>query len=100
MMKLSELFQHEKQLVMNKNIIIGESKMRKEYDFSKSIKNPYAKKLKKQITIRLESETIAYFKKLAEETDIPYQKLINLFLRDCAQNKLKPTINWSNFSTP
>ena len=85
---------------MNKNIIIGESKMRKEYDFSKSIKNPYTKKLKKQITIRLESETIAYFKKLAEETDIPYQKLINLFLRDCAQNKLKPTINWSNFSTP
>jgi len=74
--------------------------MRKEYDFSKSIKNPYAKKLKKQITIRLESETITYFKKLAEETDIPYQKLINLFLRDCAQNKLKPSIKWSNLSTP
>jgi len=85
---------------MNKNIIIGESKMRKEYDFSKSIKNPYTKKLKKQITIRLESETITYFKKLAEETDIPYQKLINLFLRDCAKNKLKPTINWSNLSAP
>ncbi|TDI87570.1 MAG: antitoxin [Caldithrix sp.] len=74
--------------------------MRKEYDFSKSIKNPYTKKLKKQITIRLESETITYFKKLAEETDIPYQKLINLFLRDCAKNKLKPTINWSNLSAP
>ena len=74
--------------------------MRKEYDFSKSLKNPYTKKLKKQITIRLESETITYFKKLAEETDIPYQKLINLFLRDCAQNKLRPSIKWSNSPTP
>ncbi len=73
--------------------------MRKEYDFSKSIKNPYARKLKKQITIRLENETIAYFKRLAEETDIPYQKLINLYLRDCAQNQLKPSIKWSNIPT-
>ena len=70
--------------------------MRKEYDFSESIKNSYIKKLKKQITIRLESETIVYFKKLAQETDIPYQKLINLYLRDCAQNKLKTSIKWSN----
>ncbi|HEX9654961.1 MAG TPA: CopG family antitoxin [bacterium] len=68
--------------------------MRDHYDFSKSIKNPYTKKLKKQITIRIESETIEYFKKLAEETDIPYQKLINLFLRDCAQKELKPSIKW------
>jgi len=68
--------------------------MRKEYDFSKSVKNPYTKKLKKQITIRLETETIEYFKKIAAETDIPYQKLINLFLRSCAQNKIKPSINW------
>ena len=60
----------------------------------KSIKNPYAKKLKKQITIRIENETIEYFKKLAFETDIPYQKLINLFLRDCAEHKIKPTIAW------
>ena len=52
--------------------------MRKEYDFSNSAKNSYIKKLKKQITIRLENETIEYFKKLAIETDIPYQKLINL----------------------
>ncbi len=73
--------------------------MRKEYDFSKSTKNPYAKKLKKQITIRLENETVAYFKKLAEETDIPYQKLINLYLRDCEQNKLRPSIKWSNLPT-
>jgi predicted DNA binding CopG/RHH family protein len=69
--------------------------MKKEYDFSNSIKNPYAKKLKKQITIRIEKETIEYFKKLASETDIPYQKLINLFLRDCAEHKMKPTINWN-----
>ena len=49
--------------------------MRKEYDFSKSRKNPYAKLLKKQITIRLEEDVIAYFKKLAGETGIPYQNL-------------------------
>ena len=70
--------------------------MRTEYDFSNSIKNPYAKKLKKQVTIRLENETIDYFKKLESETDIPYQKLINLFLRDCAKQKIKPSISWSN----
>ncbi len=69
--------------------------MRKEYDFSKSIKNPYAKKLKKQVTIRLENETIDYFKKLAAETDIPYQKLINLFLKDCAGKKMRPSITWN-----
>jgi predicted DNA binding CopG/RHH family protein len=65
--------------------------MRKEYDFSKSVKNPYTKKLKKQITIHLETETIEYFKKIAAETDIPYQKLINLYLRSCAKNKIEPS---------
>ena len=70
--------------------------MKDNYDFSKSIKNPYAKKLKKQITIRIENETIEYFKKLASETDIPYQKLINMFLKDCAEHKIKPTISWSH----
>ena len=69
--------------------------MRSEYDFSNSVKNPYNKKLKKQITIRLENETIEYFKKLAVETDIPYQKLINLFLHDCAKQQMKPSIQWS-----
>ena len=68
--------------------------MKKEYDFSESIKNPYIKKLKKQITIRLENDTIEYFKKLATETDIPYQNLINLYLRNCAYNRLKPSIEW------
>ena len=68
--------------------------MRKEYDFSKSTKNPYTKKLKKQITIRLEKDTIDYFKQLASEFNMPYQVLINIFLRDCAQKNLKPSISW------
>jgi len=76
------------------NIISGNNDMRKEYNFSDSIKNPYAKKLKRQITIRLENDTIDYFKQLASEVDIPYQVLINNFLRDCAQKNLKPSISW------
>jgi len=72
--------------------------MRKEYDFSKSIKNPYAKKLKRQITIRIENATIEYFQQLAAETDIPYQKLINLFLKDCAQSRMKPSLKWKTFA--
>jgi len=70
------------------------NKMRKEYDFSKSSPTPYAKRLKQQITIRLERETIEYFKKLADDIDIPYQKLINLYLRDCAAKELKPSMTW------
>ena len=58
--------------------------MRKEYDFSKSIKNPYLRKLKKQISIRIDPDTIDYFKKLADETGIKYQNLINSYLADCA----------------
>jgi predicted DNA binding CopG/RHH family protein len=68
--------------------------MRKNYNFSNSIKNPYSKKLKKQVTIRLENDTIEYFKSIAADADIPYQKLINLFLRDCADNRKKPEIHW------
>ena len=68
--------------------------MRKSYDFSKARKNPYARKLKKQVTIRLDSDTLAYFKNLAEETDIPYQTLINLYLRDCAIAKKRPAMRW------
>lgn len=63
--------------------------MRDEYDFSKSKKNPYINKLKQQITIRLDTETIAYFKSLSEETGITYQNLINLYLADCAKNHKK-----------
>ena len=68
--------------------------MRKEYDFSKGKKNPYAKALKKQVTIRINDETIKYFKDLAEQTGISYQNLINLFLQDCVDNKKKPNIKW------
>lgn len=69
--------------------------MRKEYDFSKSKKNPYAKMLKKQITIRIEEETIDYFKELAAESGIPYQNLMNMFLRDCANTHKKPVLKWA-----
>ena len=68
--------------------------MRKEYEFSKAKKNPYAKRLKKQITIRVDEPTIGYFKDLSEELGIPYQTLINLYLRDCASKKRKLSMNW------
>ena len=69
--------------------------MRAEYDFSKAKKNPYAQRLKKQITIRIENGTIKYFKLLAEEIGIPYQNLINLYLSDCAQNNRKLAMAWN-----
>ena len=69
--------------------------MKKEYDFSKGRRNPYAKLLKRQVTIRLDQATIAYFKKLAEESEIPYQTLINLYLRDCASAKRRLAMNWT-----
>ena len=68
--------------------------MRKEYDFSKSRKNPYIRKLKKPISIRIDPDTIEYFKKLAETTGIPYQNLMNHYLADCAAKKLKPALVW------
>ena len=68
--------------------------MRKEYDFSKSAKTPYAKHLKKQVTLRLGIDVIDYFKKLAEETGVPYQNLINLYLQDCAQAHKKLQLKW------
>jgi predicted DNA binding CopG/RHH family protein len=69
--------------------------MRTRYDFSKGKKNPIAKQLKRQITIRIDTPTIDYFKKLAETTGIPYQQLINLFLRECAASKKKPQVKWA-----
>ena len=70
--------------------------MRKEYDFSNSAKNPYAKKLKKQISIRLDEDTITYFKGISEETGIPYQNLINLYLRDFATKHKKLNLKWAS----
>ncbi len=69
--------------------------MKKEYDFSNSHPNPYCHKLKKQITIRLESDTIDYFKQLSNESGVPYQNLINLYLRDCAKAHRKLQFKWA-----
>jgi predicted DNA binding CopG/RHH family protein len=69
--------------------------MKDEYDFSKAKKNPYASKLKKQVTIRIDESAINYFKNLAEETGISYQNLVNLYLVDCAKNKRKLEISFS-----
>ena len=68
--------------------------MRAEYDFSKAKKNPYAKRLKRRVTIRLDGPTVEYFKQLAQETGIPYQTLINLYLRDCAASQRRLAMEW------
>jgi uncharacterized protein (DUF4415 family) len=74
--------------------------MRDEYDFSKmkSRKNPYASKLKKPVTIRLGEDVIDYFKSMSEDTGVPYQSLINLYLRDCAAHHKKIDISWQSQS--
>jgi uncharacterized protein (DUF4415 family) len=68
--------------------------MKKKYDFSKSVKNPYLKKPKRQLTIRLDEDTIDYFRSLSSESGIPYQSLINLYLRDCAAENKKLHMKW------
>lgn len=72
--------------------------MKKEYDFSKmrGRKNPYARKLKKQITIRIGIDVLEYFKELSADTGIPYQNLINLYLRDCVVTGKKPSFKWAS----
>jgi predicted DNA binding CopG/RHH family protein len=72
--------------------------MRKNYDFAKmkGERNPYLKQLKQPITIRLDKSTVAYFKSLANELGMPYQNLINLYLRDCALNKKKLNLRWAS----
>lgn len=65
--------------------------MRDNYDFSKGVRNPYARKLKKQLTIRLDNETIDYFQELASELAIPYQTLMNMYLRECAETGRRPS---------
>ena len=69
--------------------------MRRSIDFSNAKRNPYAPKLKRAITIRLDVFTIDYFKRLAAETDLPYQTLINLYLKDCANKRRKPEMSWT-----
>lgn len=69
--------------------------MKTEYDFSKGVRNPYVKKEKKAVTIRLENEVVGYFKSMSSETGIPYQNLINLYLRDCAEHSRKLSLIWN-----
>ena len=68
--------------------------MRKSYDFSNAKRNPYARRLKKQVTIRLDDSTISYFKHLAREVGVPYQTLINLYLGDCASSGRRLDMRW------
>ena len=71
--------------------------MKSHYDFEsmKSRKNPYAKKLKTLVTIRLDNDTVAYFKSMAVKTGLPYQNLINFYLRDCASQQRKLKFSWA-----
>ena len=73
--------------------------MLNEYDFSYAKKNPYAKALKKQITINIDSSTIDYFKAQSEAVGIPYQTLINLYLKDCVNNNRCLTMTWQETKT-
>ena len=68
--------------------------MRSHYDFSKAKKNPYARRLKQRVTIRLDHPTVEYFRGLSEELGIPYQTLINLYLRDCAESRRELSLEW------
>jgi predicted DNA binding CopG/RHH family protein len=69
--------------------------MKKHYDLLKSVRNPYLSKAKKQLTIRLDEDTIEYFESLAEKNGIPYQNLINLYLLECAESGKTLSMKWS-----
>jgi uncharacterized protein (DUF4415 family) len=88
------LFRHVRQRPKSQKLINKGEDMRKEYDFSKARKNPYASMLKKSITIRLDEDSVSYFKSVSEEVGIPYQSLINLYLRDCAATHKKLNLSW------
>ena len=70
--------------------------MRKQYDFSKARRNPYARRLKKQVTIRLDQATLAYFKQMGDRLELPYQTLINMYLRDCADSQKELRLKWTS----
>lgn len=99
MVKPFELSPQGKLLNLNANIM-KVAEMKAEYDLSKmkSRKNPYASKLKKPVTIRLSEDVVAYFKEMAEENGVPYQSLINLYLRDCVANHRTLDISWNKRS--
>jgi predicted DNA binding CopG/RHH family protein len=92
-MNQSELFLQEKRLFMNQSNT-EKKQMRNEYDFSDARPGRFAGKTKQQITIRIEPETIAYFKNVAQENGLPYQTLINLYLTDCAKKKKTLDMRW------
>ncbi|MEQ1667890.1 MAG: BrnA antitoxin family protein, partial [Sulfuriferula sp.] len=79
-----------------KSVLPRREAVKTEYDLStmKSRKNPYAAKLKKSVTMRLSEDVIGYFKQMAEEAGVPYQSLINLYLRDCVAHHRKIDISW------
>jgi len=79
---------------MNANNMGGN--MKKEYDFSDAVRNPYAKYFRKQVTMRLGTDVITYFKALAKETGVPYQNLINLYLRECTHSGKKLALKWAS----
>jgi len=91
----SELFLHVKRLNV-KARSMGVAEMKAEYDLSKlkSRKNPYASQLKRPVTMRLSQDVVDYFKGMADEAGVPYQSLINLYLRDCLANNRKVQIHW------
>ena len=70
--------------------------MRDEYDFTDGVENPHAARLKKQVTMRLDRDVIAYFKGLAGDLGLPYQTLINLYLRDCAASGRRLSLEWTS----
>lgn len=70
--------------------------MREEYDFSHSVQNPYAKKVKKQISLNVDVNTIEYFKELSVKMGLPYQTLINSYLTDCAMRHVEPQLKWTS----
>lgn len=72
--------------------------MREQYDFSDSVANPYVKKVKKRITIRLDEDVVNYFKSLSDKSGVPYQNLINLYLKDCADKNKELNVEWKPLS--
>jgi hypothetical protein len=69
--------------------------MRAEYDFANAIENPYSNKEKKAVTVRLETDVVDYFGALASESGIPFSNLVNLYLRDCAEQQRKVSLVWN-----
>jgi len=68
--------------------------MRKHYDFSQAKPNPYAKQMKRDVTVHLDEGTVEYFEALAAETGIPARTLMNLYLRECAASRKRLALRW------